>query len=265
MFGVENTIQTENKNQLESIKMKTKLKNIEQEQDIKILYACESGSRAWGFASPDSDYDVRFIYTKPLAWYLKVSEVRDTIDFIDGDFDTVGWELRKQLRLLKKSNVPAIEHLFSPITYKESNTELINELREIALACFSPVACVYHYLSMSKKYFEKITAEEVKLKSVFYALRTALASKWIIETKTPAPVVFKDMLSLISNDESNEIAQLMELKSSKNESFMSTNNAIVTNLVKRTIEESNLYAKSLPGGNMNSERIDSFLYKALLK
>ena len=105
----------------------------------------------------------------------------------------------------------------------------------------------------------------MKLKSVFYALRTALASKWIIETKTPAPVVFKDMLSLISNNESNEIAQLMQLKSSKNESFTSTNNAIVTNLVKRTIEESNLYAKSLPGANMNSERIDKLLYKALLK
>ena len=106
--------------------MKARLKNIENERKVKIVYACESGSRAWGFASPDSDYDVRFLYTHPIEWYLSVSEKRDTIDIMDGDFDAVGWELRKSLRLLKKSNVPALEHLFSPIVYHGEDLSLIH-------------------------------------------------------------------------------------------------------------------------------------------
>jgi len=110
--------------------MKTKLDNIENERDVHIIYACESGSRAWGFASPDSDYDVRFLYTKPLEWYL--------------------------------SNVPAIEHLFSPIIYSGED-EIVNELRAIASECFSPITCMYHYLSMSKKYAEKLSGEHIKL------------------------------------------------------------------------------------------------------
>jgi len=108
--------------------MKTKLKHIEENRNVKINYACESGSRAWGFASPDSDYDVRFLYTHPLEWYLAVAEKRDTIDIMDGDFDAVGWELRKSLRLLKKSNVPALEHLFSPIVYHGEDESVSHQL-----------------------------------------------------------------------------------------------------------------------------------------
>ncbi len=84
-----------------------KLKEIEKSKDVNILFACESGSRAWGFASPDSDFDVRFVYAKPLEWYLSVSEKKDTIDIMDGDFDAVGWELKKQLKLMMKSKIPA--------------------------------------------------------------------------------------------------------------------------------------------------------------
>ena len=103
--------------------IKNKLKEIEKSRNVKNLFACESGSRAWGFASPDSDYDVRFIYTKPLDWYLSVSEKKDTIDIMDGDFDAVGWELKKHLKLMMKSNIPALDHLFSPIIYKGDNRD----------------------------------------------------------------------------------------------------------------------------------------------
>ena len=80
--------------------MKNRLKNIAESRNVNILFACESGSRAWGFASPDSDYDVRFIYTKPLEWYLSILEKKDTIDIMDGDFDAVGWELKKQMLVM---------------------------------------------------------------------------------------------------------------------------------------------------------------------
>ncbi len=244
--------------------MITKLKHLATEKKVDILFACESGSRAWGFASPDSDYDVRFVYTHPLEWYLSISEKKDTIDIMDGDFDAVGWELRKKLRLLKKSNVPALEHLFSPITYIEESGS-IKELREIAKECFSPVAGMYHYLSMSKKYEEKLSGETIKLKSLFYALRTALAGKWILEYNTMPPVVFSKMLSLVKRDEADEIRHLMTIKSENNESYLHARNKKIADLVTRVLENNEKYAKSLSGGKPDTDRIDSFLYNTLIK
>lgn len=242
--------------------MKSKLKNLALDKKVDILFACESGSRAWGFDSPDSDYDVRFVYTHPIDWYLSTSEKRDTIDVMDGDFDAVGWELRKKLRLLKKSNVPALEHLFSPITYIEESAS-IKELRAIAKDCFSPVACMYHYLSMSKKYEEKLTGETVKLKNLFYALRTALAGKWILEHNTMPPVVFSEMLSLIKRDESDELRNLMSIKSENNESYLHSRNEKVMGLLKGILYVNENYAKSLSAGKPDVDRIDSFLYNTL--
>ncbi|PKV48093.1 hypothetical protein ATE84_0081 [Aquimarina sp. MAR_2010_214] len=244
--------------------MRTKLKNIEEKYNVNINYACESGSRAWGFASPDSDYDVRFLYTKPLEWYLSVSERKDTIDIMDGDFDAVGWELRKSLRLLKKSNVPALEHLFSPILYMGEDL-LVSELRSIALECFSPIACMFHYLSMSKKYEEKLVGDTVKLKSLFYALRTSMAGKWILEQKTMPPVVFSEMLPIISDELANEIRTLMHIKSENDEGYLHPRNEKVIRFVSETIAVNNKYAKSLPSGKPDAERVDSFLYKELTR
>jgi hypothetical protein len=242
--------------------MKTKLEKIEISKNVNILFACESGSRAWGFASPDSDYDVRFIYTKPLDWYLSVSEKKDTIDIMDGDFDAVGWEFKKQLKLLMKSNVPALEHLFSPILYK-GDDYFINEMRAIGLECFSPIASMFHYLSMSKKYAEKINSNTIKLKDLFYALRTSLAGKWILENNTLPPVAFEKMLHMVNSTTESEIRELIELKSKKNESYFLPKSKGVVSLVSSLIAENDKYAKSLTSGKPNSERINDFLYKTL--
>ena len=93
------------------------LEAIESQNNVKILYACESGSRAWGFPSKDSDYDIRFIYIHRTEWYLRVdnSRLRDVIEKpIDDELDVSGWELRKALILFKKSNPAFIEWLNSP-------------------------------------------------------------------------------------------------------------------------------------------------------
>ena len=100
-----------------------RLDQIEREDDVRIVYACESGSRAWGFESTDSDWDVRFIYVHPRDWYLSidVGEKRDVIERpINDELDISGWDLRKALKLLRKSNPPLLEWLSSPIVYKET-------------------------------------------------------------------------------------------------------------------------------------------------
>lgn len=243
--------------------MKTRLLNIEKDRDVNILFACESGSRAWGFASPDSDYDVRFLYTKPLPWYLSISDKRDTIDIMDGDFDAVGWELRKSLLLLKKSNVPAMEHLFSPIIYR-SEEDKLSELRAIATDCFSPIASMFHYLSMSKKYEEKIVEDTVKLKSLFYALRTAMAGKWILECGTMPPVRFREMLPLVTKDIAYEIELLMDIKSKNAERYMHARPDTVCDFISEVIATNDRYAKTLASGKPDTERINHFLHRAIV-
>ena len=98
----------------------SRLIEIEAKNAIKIVYACESGSRAWGFPSANSDYDVRFIYIRPVDWYLSIYEKRDVIEYpIDEQLDISGWDLKKALQLLRKTNPPLLEWLGSPIVYLE--------------------------------------------------------------------------------------------------------------------------------------------------
>ena len=97
-----------------------RLKQTEQDKNVRIVMAIESGSRAWGFESPDSDYDVRFIYVHEKDWYLSIdsSEERDVIEYpITDDIDLNGWDIRKALKLFSKSNPSFIEWIHSPITY----------------------------------------------------------------------------------------------------------------------------------------------------
>lgn len=128
----------------------TRLYEIEEEQNVKILYACESGSRAWGFPSSDSDYDVRFLYVNPLEWYLSIVNKRDVIEYpLNEQLDINGWDLQKALLLFRKSNPPLMEWLGSPIIYLEeySTTE---KMRELAKEYYSPIASIYHYLHMAQ-------------------------------------------------------------------------------------------------------------------
>jgi len=253
-------LKEEKNKKMERDKINERLTLIEKDKKSKILFACESGSRAWGFASPDSDYDVRFIYTKPIDWYLSVSDKKDFIDIMDGDFDAVGWELRKQLRLMVKSNIPALEHLFSPIIYKE-NTVLVDELREIGKECFSPIKSMYHYLSMSKNYLERLEGENIKLKDLFYALRTSLAGRWILENKTLPPIIFEEMLGLVDKNIEDQIRSLMWAKSENNEDYFHVSNVELIRTISEIISVNNKNIKGLPNGKPNSERINSYLCK----
>ena len=94
---------------------------IEREQDTRLLFAVESGSRAWGFASPDSDYDVRFVYKRGMREYVRMREQRDVIELpIIGDLDINGWDIVKALTQFRKSNPSLLEWLHSPIVYREN-------------------------------------------------------------------------------------------------------------------------------------------------
>ncbi len=170
-----------------------KLAEIEQRENIRILHCIESGSRAWGFASPDSDYDVRFIYVRPKDYYLRLDSTRDVIEWqLDETLDINGWDLQKALRLLHKSNPTLFEWNGSPIVYK--TTQEWNEISSVISHYFQQKSGLYHYLSTAKSnYREYLHGESVRLKKYFYVLRPILACRWILEKKSPPPMLFSEL------------------------------------------------------------------------
>ena len=171
-----------------------KLKEIEERESVKILHCVESGSRAWGFASPDSDFDVRFIYVRSEEFYLRLDKTRDVIEWqLDDTLDINGWDIQKALRLLYTSNPTLFEWNSSPIVYK--TTEEWKKISAVINDYVVARAGLYHYLSTAKSnYKEYLKGETVKLKKYFYVLRPLLACKWILAESTPPPMLFKTLM-----------------------------------------------------------------------
>jgi predicted nucleotidyltransferase len=188
---------------------------IEARHDVAILFACESGSRGWGFASPDSDYDVRFIYVHRLPWYLSVEPGRDVIEMpISDDLDINGWDLRKALQLLRRSNPVLLEWLHSPIVYRE-DAHTMAALCALAERQFSVPRGYYHYTSMAKKDFRGyLQGDEVRYKKYLYVLRPLLAARWIREGRGVPPMRFAELAEATLSDPAllDEINRLLELK-----------------------------------------------------
>ena len=172
----------------------SKLSEIEEKENVRIIHAVESGSRGWGFASPDSDYDVRFIYVRPKEFYLKLNETRDVIEWqLDETFDISGWDLRKTLRLLHNSNPRLFEWNASPIVYKTTNEWI--EIKAKMKNFFSIKTGLYHYFNTADRKNRILQKEETKkLKTYFYIVRPLLACKWILNKKSPPPVLFSNLM-----------------------------------------------------------------------
>ncbi len=176
-----------------------RLTEIENENGVEILYAVESGSRAWGFESPDSDYDVRFIYRHKPEWYISVMPKRDVIEYpVSELLDFSGWDISKALFLLNKSNPVLFEWLNSPIVYR-SNESALEQFRSASELYFSPKSCIYHYLHMAKGNFrEYLQKDLVRVKKYFYVLRPLCACMWIEKHDEAPPMNFESLLQGLS-------------------------------------------------------------------
>lgn len=171
------------------------LEEVERENNVKVLLAVESGSRAWGFHSAESDWDVRFVYVHQLDWYLRVNEGRDVIEHMyDDDVDLVGWELRKTLRLFQKSNPSLLEWLHSPIIY-HADEVFLSRMRGLEPAFFNPIKTMYHYGSIYIKHDKRYLQNAAyPLKRFLYYLRGILACRWIEERQSMPPVLFSELV-----------------------------------------------------------------------
>lgn len=194
-----------------------KLATIESEHNVCILYACELGSRAWGFEAPDSDFDVRFVYAHPQDWYLSVdvNQKRDVIELpISDDWDFSGWDIRKTLQLFQKSNTPLHEWLASPIVYSEQSA-FVEPLRQLARESYNPNAAHSHYVRRaSKHYHSYLKDQSVRRKKYLYAVMPLLAAQWLELDRGIVPMSFEVLVSELVSDEIllQEIAELVQQK-----------------------------------------------------
>lgn len=198
--------------------IKAKLTEIEEKEHVRIIHAVESGSRAWGFASPDSDYDVRFIYIRKPEAYMHLEKTRDVIEWqLDDTLDINGWDLEKALCLLHRSNPTLFEWNESPIVYR--TTEALAELQPLIRACFMEKPGLYHYLSMAKSNFrEYLKSDMVRLKKYFYVLRPILACRWILEYQSAPPMAFSKLAeACLPTELKPEVDRLLEMKMAASE------------------------------------------------
>lgn len=183
-----------------------KVKEIEEKENVRILHVVESGSRAWGFASPDSDYDVRFIYVRSRDFYLSLKEHKDYLDWeLNEILDINGWDLKKALQHFHKSNATLFEWSNSPVVYY--TTDLWKQIyKQAASQYFSCKSALYHYYgTANKNYHEYLLDEMVRYKKYFYVLRPILVCKWIEARKCPPPVLFDELAEAVLEDEMKPI------------------------------------------------------------
>lgn len=236
-----------------------RIEQAEAQHGVRVLLAVESGSRAWGFESPNSDYDARFIYAHPRDWYLSVSleEQRDVIEYeIVDDIDLNGWDLRKALRLFWKSNPAFVEWIQSPITYRSLGPfrERVLELLPSVYSCESGV---YHYRSMAKRnYRGYLRAEMVPLKKYFYVLRPLLAVRWLERYGTAAPIEFQKLLHLVGGNSAllADIHELLEKKRAAPEMGLEPPVTSIHSFIEGELER---LEKSVPSKSYGSSAVES--------
>ncbi|MEO8406016.1 MAG: nucleotidyltransferase domain-containing protein [Chitinophagaceae bacterium] len=240
------------------------LKQIEAKYKIEILYACETGSRAWGFPSPDSDYDIRFLYRHEKDWYLSLFERKDTVEVMTkDDFDITGWDIRKSLLLLKKSNNPLIERFQSPIEYY-SKPGFKKDFQYLIEQYYSPTAVYYHHYSIAKKYWEDILdQQEFRLKNFFYLVRSLLSCNWILNDKSVLPMHLEGLLKYADQLIADELRQLVKLKATVGEKYLHQKNDLLDKWIRNLFLTLEASGEHHGVNNSDIYLLDEFFLKVL--
>ncbi len=223
-----------------------KLNEIELKEGVRILHAVESGSRAWGFASPDSDYDVRFVSVRSAEDYLRLDEPRDVIEWqLDDVLDINGWDLKKALRQFARGNATLFEWSGSPIVYR--TTDDWKKIREVSKQYFSEKSAVYHYYGTANNTFlEYLQGETVRYKKYFYAIRPLLAAEYIEKYHEAPPVLFDDLLKMdIGTDLRKGIEELLEIKKKTTEKEENPQIPVIRSFVETEIKKQKEIADNL--------------------
>lgn len=252
-------------------------KNIEKLNNVKILFAVENGSRAWRMHSKDSDYDVRFVFVRPLKEYIKIKK---PVDFIDAAFDKTGkptkvegafidlcgFDIFKYSNLLASSNPTTIEWLNSDIVYYGKQNKAF---KEFATKNYSKVSLYYHYKSMCKQNYDKYlkTRTQVTYKKYLYAYRGLVNAKWVVYKDTIPPIIFAEALAgmknIIPEKILNKLYEIIRLKSSGKEKDIIPNIDVMDSYIENFLKDEKEAPKNEKKANLNI--LDNEIKKILLK
>lgn len=245
---------------------------MEKVNGIKILYACESGSRNWGGASNESDYDVRFIYVHPPSYYLSIDPIgighkRDVIEQIVSEhrIDLAGWELTKTLRLFRKSNPSLLEWLHSGIVYYQNN-DVINKIHELLPPYFRPRACLLHYVNMAKGNLQKSQMESGFVKGYLNVLRPILMARWIKTNHSFPPTNYSELIHQIvpEGTAKDEIESMLKTKLAGYQTLDRNEMEHFHQYIQQELQQINAYIKTLPKKPFsNSDQLDKLFRSTL--
>lgn len=241
--------------------------DLERQQDVRVCLAVESGSRAWGFASPDSDYDVRFMYVHRLEWYLSLDlETKpDTIQQAADVLDASGWDVRKALRLFRKSNPPILEWLQSPTVYREIG-RLATEMRSRLPEFYSPRSCAFHYWHMAQGNLrEYLQGDVVWRKKYLYVLRPLLALRWIEQGRGPVPMEFVRLIdaTVTEADARRAINDLVAAKIAGSELDRGPRIAALSDFIEAEMERAEARAAAAPPETNAADELDPLFRQVL--
>ena len=246
------------------------LVDIESREDVTLLFAIESGSRAWGFPSPDSDYDVRFVYARPLEWYLSLEPGRDVIELpVDAVMDVNGWDVKKALSLLLKPNPVLLEWLQSAIRYRW-HAGSCTALLDLASRVAHGPACLHHYLHLARKQWNKHIEgrDSVNLKRYFYVARPAMAIRWMrMHPETMPPMNFfilRDGIAL-PPALSEELDHLLVLKSVASESGNGARIAALDDFIAQEMAWAAEAVKTIPKHSTDLRADADALFRSIVK
>ena len=252
-----------------------RLAAVERERRLRVVFACESGSRAWGFASGDSDFDVRFIYVRPAGEYLRLRSEPDAFDIpVEqtevGELDLAGWDLRKAAGLMMGGNATLQEWLDSPIIYTQE-PPIADELASLRETYFDPKKAMYHYTSLAsgiwKKYLDG--RERPVWKRYLYSLRPLACVRWIEMTRTPPPMVFERVLDGIDwkGDLVEATLALVERKRASEESSQGEADGVLHEAIPRLLSAAEAAAEAMEAGRaseVGAEPLDALIRRAVL-
>ena len=247
------------------------LDRIEEQYQVKILHAVESGSRAWGFASPDSDYDVRFIYMHRPEEYLRIDLAKDVIEWqLDEVLDINGWDLKKAMLAYGKGNPNIMEWANSPVIYRTS--EEWPRLKTAVLHYFSQKAALCHYYGTAKSTYKGfLTGDQIRYKKYFYALRPLLCCKWIERYHSAPPVEFSKLMALFDGTDpalgktlQSGIEDLLIRKSATEEKDLNPQIPVIIDFIRTECERQKKVSDESPDDRSHDFTELNAVFRALL-
>jgi hypothetical protein len=248
--------------------VRRKLADVERKHGVRVLFAVESGSRAWGFPSPDSDYDIRFVYRHPREWYLSLVARRDVIEVpIDADdHDISGWDLRKALQLLLRSNPPLYEWLVSPVVYR-ADGQTMTALRGLAEHGYAHKTMGWHYLRMAERTYRTHFGDRVEanLKKYFYVIRPLCALRWLADRGTLPPMNLAALLDgiALAAPIRDVIDGLLERKSRASELGSGRRLRGLDRWVERELQRGQARCHALPGKTPILDEAEKYFREAI--